>query len=392
MSSTYSLEFEALQCVDGIVPTFCHSHLHDEDPWLSIELDKAALVSFLRIHNRDVGQQRLGHFQVWVGNVAGLHYVPAIKCLDFVAPPATPAWRAGFMVTCGATGKYVTLILPGRHRTLNLGEIYIYGNPLPPAPPSPPSAPPSLPSPPQPPRPPLEPQQLEGPYNLWTGWTCYRLGDMFLYADHSDDEYRSWQQDHLDFYPDSLAAQYIRMAPGQASNYDVLVGIIRRFPDDPLHTPPSDAVVVHLRVGDVWELPKYNGNDEYQVPLSFYEQHLHSFPAEARLVVLVAGSHMYYDSYVYSSAYIDRVRALFEASGYEVRLRAGNLPDDDVVFMARARYFMQSAGGFSYLIAQISKRMGGRVFCRSAHFQCRRLDELTEAFRVLKELNQSRCS
>ena len=377
LSSTFSLDFEGSRCIDGMVDTFCHTRLNSQDPWLSVELENTALVRFVRVHNRDICQERLGHFQVWVGHAAGLHDFPAIKCIDFVAPAATPGWRVGFMVTCGAIGKHVTLFLPGEQRTLNLGEVYVYGNPPPSGPPSPPSAPPALPSPPRPPRPPLVPQRLEGPYSLWTGWTGYRLGDMFLYGDHSDGQYRGWQRQHIDTWPDSLAAQYIRMAPGQASNYDVLIGLIRRFPEDLRLTPPSDAVIIHLRVGDVWENSHYNGNSFYQIPLSYYEQHVRSFPADARLVVLVAGAHNKYDSYVHSSAYIDRVRAFFEERGYQVQLRLGNLPDDDVVFMARASFFVQSGGGFSYLISQINQRMGGRVFCRTGHFQCRRLEAFT---------------
>ena len=39
----------------------------------------------------------------------------------------------------------------------------------------------------------------------------------------------------------------------------------------------------------------------------------------------------------------------------------GGNPDDDVVFMSRARYFIEGGGGFSILIAGMVRELGGTV-------------------------------
>ena len=62
-----------------------------------------------------------------------------------------------------------------------------------------------------------------------------------------------------------------------------------------------------------------------------------------------------------SSAYIRGVRDFFVEKGFTVDLRLGRQPDDDVVYMSRAKHFIQGGGGFSIVIAGIVRELGGQV-------------------------------
>ena len=374
LSSTYSPAYSASKCTDGDLTNFCHSALGASDPWISIEISMNAVVSYVWIQNRADLQERLGVLEVWVGDARGLHSTPARRCASFASPASTPE---PLMIACNEAGRFVTVLLPGHGRTLNLAEVRILRDPQPTMPP-PPSLPPQPPAPPRPPSPPPcppesppalpspPPPEPVGPYALYTGWENYRIGDLFLWGD----QYESVKGITLRGFPNSIGARYIH-AGGGTRNYDAMVSVLRAEPVSSANTPGPDSVVVHLRIGDVWEESRYNGQSFYQVPLSFYEQHLGELPADITNAILVGGAHIRYDSYPRSSVYIDRVREYFRGRGFTVQLRLGRTPDDDIIFMTRARYFMQSGGGFSYLLAQMVRRLGGTVLCKSSHlFNC----------------------
>ena len=42
-----------------------------DDPWLSYELNAWATIDSVQIFNREGYEERMGHFQVWVGDAAG---------------------------------------------------------------------------------------------------------------------------------------------------------------------------------------------------------------------------------------------------------------------------------------------------------------------------------
>ena len=89
-----------------------------------------------------------------------------------------------------------------------------------------------------------------------------------------------------------------------------------------------------------------------------------------RKATFVAGSHVAMPSYPRSSLYLDVVRDFFYRNGIEVSYRIGGTPDDDIIFMARAKYFVQSGGGYSAMAAEMCRRMGGTVLCSGSHFSC----------------------
>ena len=218
--------------------------------------------------------------------------------------------------------------------------------------------------PPPPPAPPLPPPPPPAPfpYELFTGWPKYRLGDMVLW-DATRGGKDGGEAFHQATWPDSIASTYLRATRAEA-DYRVLARIVRpRI--EPANAPPPNAVVVHLRVGDVLDLGAVEDGDlnRYVYPLSFYARKLPLLPGAVRHAVLCAGAQFRSPKgYPLSSAYIDSVKDFFRARGFSVDLRLGRKPDDDVAYASHARYFIQSGGGFSQVIAGIVEEMGGQVF------------------------------
>ena len=63
-----------------------------------------------------------------------------------------------------------------------------------------------------------------------------------------------------------------------------------------------------------------------------------------------------------SSMYIDQAKEFFEEKyGLSVVVVSGTSPDEDMKVMARAKYFVESGGGFTKLMSSLVKLNGGFV-------------------------------
>ena len=158
---------------------------------------------------------------------------------------------------------------------------------------------------------------------------------------------------------------------------------------------------MHLRLGDVFEegcdvgsrgtdwsvadllhgtlkAKKLDVLEIYTLSLAYYARQLdvlEPYRARGELshLVIVGGSHLdLHGGYPRSSEYINGLRDFFVSRGYTVSLRLGHLPDPDLVYMARARFFVQGGGGYSLLISEIVKAMGGLVLCNDHQYECAR--------------------
>ena len=121
MSSTYSSNYVASNCIDDDLNNFCHTQADTTDPWLSITLSAVTDVFKVVVWNRKDSccKGRLSPLEVWVGN--GL---TADLCGG--AAVTLPATRGPFDIGCGGLyGSVVTLQLRGT-RTLNVAEVYVY--------------------------------------------------------------------------------------------------------------------------------------------------------------------------------------------------------------------------------------------------------------------------
>ena len=63
-------------------------------------------------------QSRLGVFEVWVGPAA-------VMCASMTAPGEGD--YLDIVLACHATGRFVTVLLPGNNRILHLREVQVYG-------------------------------------------------------------------------------------------------------------------------------------------------------------------------------------------------------------------------------------------------------------------------
>lgn len=206
---------------------------------------------------------------------------------------------------------------------------------------------------------------------------------------------------HVAYFPDSLVSQYVHATEGECDpDYGTMARIIRERPLPEESVIGPNVAVVHVRVGDVieepwnlrwlvpcpeddWDVRGYfdgepvftsqwrNKMERYVMKRRYYEDHIPTLrSAGVGKIVLVGGSHRPSDSFGRSSLYVDLVRDVFRAHGFEVTARLGGKPDDDVVFITRAHYLVQSGGGFSALTASLTRRVGGTVLCSNAHYEC----------------------
>ena len=99
------------------------------------------------VNRYDCCQERLGYLEVYVAfqpQAFALGRAMAL-CVNATAPATAGAQY--FACSTPAAGRYVTLLLPGAWRTININELYVHeGLHAPPLLPSPPSLPPEPPS------------------------------------------------------------------------------------------------------------------------------------------------------------------------------------------------------------------------------------------------------
>ena len=132
----YGRFFPASKCLDNLIyDNFCHSCGNKQDPWFSVLISAGFLVTGTRIFNR-VGssEDRLFPYEIWVGDREGHTGAGATFC----GAQSDRNDRPGpFDVACpAAAGTYVTLLLPGSSRTINMAEFEVTGTlAVPPSPP-----------------------------------------------------------------------------------------------------------------------------------------------------------------------------------------------------------------------------------------------------------------
>ena len=141
--------FDARFCIDDDPNTFCHTRVEGTEgttgtgtyPWLSIQIPGSTfhpldiVVSHVVILNRhDCCRDRLSPFQIWVGQAAGdYNSSTSNECGTFGWGKhddlSVPNSVGPFTFDChGLVGWYVTIVLPGVNRILNLGEVRLYSD------------------------------------------------------------------------------------------------------------------------------------------------------------------------------------------------------------------------------------------------------------------------
>jgi len=197
----------------------------------------------------------------------------------------------------------------------------------------------------------------------------YRLGDLF-YESSNPKETASYMKF---FFPHSVAAKYLN-ACSRKSDMPALLHIVDSPEYAAYERPSPKAVIVHLRLGDVLykNKPGYMHNDGY------YQRHATKMVKEGLTsVVLVTGDHRILQkaaldmdgaagqlnsSTTQTEKRTQKIENMFKEHGLTVTKRINYNADCDLVYMANARTFVESGGGYSRLVSALVKLKGGSVW------------------------------
>ena len=118
--------YPARNCFDGLARTplfgpICHGKTWSANPWLRVDLGSTAEVRIVRVFNRRDYVSRFGNHQIFVGDAGNVNVDK--KCFTGTAPNTA----GPFNDPCSGSGRYVTIVLPGAHRLINLREVEVWG-------------------------------------------------------------------------------------------------------------------------------------------------------------------------------------------------------------------------------------------------------------------------
>ena len=150
MSSQYG-GGKASRCIDGDTggqnSGTCHTHT-GTNAWLAVQLVSRSIVDSVAVWNRNNNMNRLGFYEIYVGDetlsegryattdeVFQAFKEASSLCVstDYDTEVTKAAnTRGPYEHNCGGlSGRYVTLVEPGENRILNLGELQVFGHPDP---------------------------------------------------------------------------------------------------------------------------------------------------------------------------------------------------------------------------------------------------------------------
>lgn len=132
-------------------------------------------------------------------------------------------------------------------------------------------------------------------------------------------------------------------------------------------TNANITMFVHLRLGDVLDLPYYINAGCVHIgciwvkPLDHYKYvRIPKFVQNIQLIgnpEYRRGAFSLNNSYTY----VSNITAIFETRGFNVTFLSHHNADDDLRRMACATYFMKSGGGFSLLASKLVMLRGGKL-------------------------------
>lgn len=189
----------------------------------------------------------------------------------------------------------------------------------------------------------------------------YRLGDLvsgYIDRGHIQNPERNPSSHFFcENWPDSIGCEYVLSLNSTKNTKLVVFKHIIEKRNQNATFLKNDVVVVHLRLGDVLDLPYYRYKRVsigrmYVRPLTYYLNL--KIPKSVKYAYIVTNvSYRTYGKPVKSYEYFKNVTDILQARGLKVSCRHGKTPDEDFLFMTRAFYFVKSGGGFSNLVSHI---------------------------------------
>ena len=217
------------------------------------------------------------------------------------------------------------------------------------------------------PKKPTRELKLKNLYNK--GCHMYRVGDVYKYGKGSSYHKIKF---HEEKFPNSIATKYLKLLKkGERNNKDKLMRVIHNEPQ--LDTMPEyNSFVLHMRVGDI--LCSRSSSLKMSVRLGVKGMINHytkkdnpewwhdilKFMNEKNLdkVYIIVGSHTPHCLLESEDFIMDRIN-MFRKNGKDVVLRIGNTPDEDILWVSRAKYFKTTGGGYGRLLGIVVQENGG---------------------------------
>lgn len=196
----------------------------------------------------------------------------------------------------------------------------------------------------------------------------YRIGDVYGYGKGPKYDKVKYHEEN---FPNSIATKYLNLLKkGERNKKDKLMRVINNEPQ--LDTMPEDnSFVLHMRVGDVlcrqhgvnvklWggsppmikHYTKKNNPGWWRDILKFMNE------KNLNKVYIIVGSHTPYCLLESEDFIMDRVK-MFRKNGKDVVLRIGNTPDEDILWVRRAKYFKTTGGGYGKVLGIVVQENGG---------------------------------
>jgi len=201
----------------------------------------------------------------------------------------------------------------------------------------------------------------------------YRLGDTVMYT-HGFEDYlnRFW---YAIYFNKSIAREYMRKTY-KHEQYDILYDIVKKRINNKTQAP-QDAVIIHLRIGDVIEREFTHSVDDaltnkhqlrYLKPYSYYKENLEKVKEGVNKVILVGGFHCV-GNHSRSYEYVNKIEKYIQDMGFKTEKRIGNFSaDEDFVYMSSSKYFLGTGGNFSHITNEMVKRNNGQVLSKKISY------------------------
>ena len=201
----------------------------------------------------------------------------------------------------------------------------------------------------------------------------YRLSDMVT-ANNNIRNNIMGKRYHLKYYPDSIASKYL-LATDEIEDIDTLIKIIDDYKKE--LNPLEEELIIHLRVGEVLNHSKYSVDEflekernfeintpkNFVKPLSYYQKIINNHKDKLPKKIKIFSGGCFCDSKLKSYQYIEKIKKFFLDNGFQIiENNSFKNPDDDFVYMARSKHFIQSGGGFSNLISKVIRRKKGKIY------------------------------
>ena len=192
----------------------------------------------------------------------------------------------------------------------------------------------------------------------------YRMGDVYKWG--KGPNYNKVKY-HEENFPNSIATKYLNLLKkGESNNKDKFLQVLHNEPQ--LDSMPEDnSFVLHMRVGDVLCRHHANVKRWFAASSSMIKHYtkkdnpewwrdILKFMNEKNLdkVYIIVGSHTPYCLLESEDFIMDRVN-MFKKNGKDVVLRIGNTPDEDILWVRRAKYFKSTGGGYGKVLGIASQ-------------------------------------